>query len=302
MPFYADDFEQETKEIDAFIIGSDWVWYLPERFLNVNPTDLPIEKALYLGFIPFRQSHAPRMIAYAASQGIIPTTSSSLLRLALKNFSSISVREEESVHYLTKNGSPIPVQHVVDPTLLLEKSDFEIIERDLPDTCSITKDDYILVYELKVTENEDSLPKYAEKLSNKIGIPICNISLKSDAPLIKTKSLGEQFGPMEFLSAIKNSRYVITNSFHGMVFSSLYHKPFTAFQRQSNDFRQINLARMLNMENRLLPCANHTFVDTDVEPFDIEPDWERADAVRRVAAARSIDFLIRSLDYGHSSH
>lgn len=107
---------------------------------------------------------------------------------------------------------------------------------------------------------------------------------------------------MEFLGAIKNSRYVITNSFHGMVFASLYHKPFTAFQRQPNDFRQINLARLLNMENRLLPCENRTSVDTDVDPFDIEPDWERADTARRFAAARSIDFLKRSLDYGHPSH
>lgn len=300
--FYPNNIEQEIEGIDTLFIGSDWVWHLPEQFLNADPVELPLEKAIYLGFLPLHHSSTPRLVAYAASQGIVPTSPSSLLKTALKNFSAISVREAESARYLSKNGSPIPINHTVDPTLLLEKTDLKTIERDLPHASSITKDNYILVYELEVTNNTDPLPKYAEELSKKTGLPICNISLQSDAPLIKSVPLGEQIGPMEFLGAIKNSRYVITNSFHGMVFASLYHKPFTAFQRQPNDFRQINLTRLLNMENRLLPCENRTSVDTDVDPFDIEPDWERADTARRFAAARSIDFLKRSLDYGHPSH
>ena len=301
-PFYSNNIEQEIEGIDTLLVGSDWVWYLPERFLNADPVDLPIEKAVYLGFLPPNRSSTPRLVAYAASQGIVPVTPSSLLRRALTNFSAVSVREAESACYLTKNGSPTPVHHVVDPTLLLEKTDLAVIEQDFSHTSPHPKDSYILVYELSITNSIDPLPEYAKELSKKSGLPIYNISLKSDAPLINEEPLGEKMGPMEFLSAIKNSQYVITNSFHGMVFASLYHKPFTAFQRQPNDFRQINLARLLNMENRLLPCENRTFVGTDVDPFAIEPDWEQVDTARRVAAARSIDFLNRSLDYGHSSH
>lgn len=171
-PFYPDNIEQETKGIDALLIGSDWVWYLPERFLNADPSELPLEKSVYLGFHTFHRAPSPRFVAYAASQGIVPTSSSSLLRLALKNFSSISVREAESASYLTKNGTPVTIEHVVDPTLLLEKSDLEIIERNFLPKNSELKDGYILAYELKVTNNIDPLPQYVEDLAKKTGLPI----------------------------------------------------------------------------------------------------------------------------------
>ena len=139
-------------------------------------------------------------------------------------------------------------------------------------------------------------------LSKKTGLDICNVSTHSDAPNIPGEPLGEKLGPMEFLSLIRNSQYVVTNSFHGMVFASIYHKPFTAFQRQANDFRQTNLVRLLGLENRLLPFQNRIFECMDIDPFLIEPNWENVDNARRLASTRSIDFLTRSLDNGHSSH
>lgn len=302
--FLADDIDSGIdKEFDALLIGSDWVWSLPESLLNVEPLDLPLEKAVYLGFLPPGVASSPSRIAYAASQGVVPSVSSTLLRDALNNFSAVSVREIESVKYLTENGAPIPIHHVVDPTLLIEEEDLKIIERkpsfNIPE---LGENDYILAYELVTKNKVDPLPKYVEELSRKTGLRICNISTQADAPLISNEALGERLGPMEFLSLIKNSRYVVTNSFHGMVFASLYHKPFTAFQRQANDFRQLNLVRLLNMENRLLSCENSSYVDTDIDPFAIEPDWKQADVARRVAAARSIDFLKRSLNNVDSSH
>lgn len=302
--FLADDVDSEIdEEINALLIGSDWVWNLPESLLNADPLELPLEKAVYFGFLPSSALLAPPRIAYAASQGIVPRVSSTLLRQALGNFSSVSVREVESVQYLTENGAPVHIHHVVDPTLLIEEDDLKTIERqptfDIPE---LKEKNYILVYELFVKNENDPLPKYVQELSRRTGLKICNISTRADAPLISNEALGEKIGPMEFLSLLKNSCYVVTNSFHGMVFASLYHKPFTAFQRQANDFRQLNLVRLLNMENRLLSCKNCSFVGTDLDPFAIEPDWKQADVARRAAAARSIDFLKRSLNNVDSSH
>lgn len=303
LPFYISDFEREIDGIDTLIIGSDWVWYLPERLLNANPSDLSHEKALYLGFLPQHCASSPSLIAYAASQGIVPTTPSTLLRRSLNNFSSVSVREAESAQYLIKNGTCIPIHQVVDPTLLLEKDDLAIIDNKsfLSDNPNLKKG-YILVYELPIKNSFDPLPQYVKDLSKKTGLDICNVSTHSDAPNIPSKPLGEKLGPMEFLTLIRNSQYVVTNSFHGMVFASIYHKPFTAFQRQANDFRQTNLVRLLGLENRLLPFQNRIFEGMDIDPFLIEPNWENVDNARRVASTRSIDFLTRSLDNGHSSH
>ena len=298
--FYPDHIEQEVKGLDALLIGSDWVWVLPDSQLNCSPSDLHQEKAVYLGFYPRQGSSCPRKIAYAASQGIVPTIPSSLWREALQNFSAVSVREVESVRYLTRNGTSVPIEHVVDPTLLLEAEDFGKVEVDVSSV--IPRDGYILVYELAVGDNPDSIPAYVRKLSERTGMPVCNISTRADAPLIQEESLGEKFGPREFLSLIRQSSYVVTNSFHGMVFSSLYHRPFTAFQRHANDYRQLNLVRLLGMESRLLANGDSDFIGTELDPFLMEPDWDQADQSRRAAAAQSIDFLKRSLRDGHTPH
>ena len=298
--FYPEQIEREISGIDALIIGSDWVWYIPDSQLNVNPSDLPRERAIYLGFTPNQNAPFPRRIAYAASQGIVPSIPSTLWKKALQNFSAVSVREEESVRYLTENGTPLPIEHVVDPTLLLEAEDFGSVETDV--SSYIPKDGYILVYRLGMGNRSDPLPDYARRLSERTGLPICNVSTRADAPMIQEDPLGDRIGPREFLSLIRQSRYVVTNSFHGMVFASLYHRPFTAFQRQANDYRQLNLVRLLGFENRLLPNENRDLVGTELDPFGMEPDWERADQARRAAAARSIDFLKRSLGHGHTSH
>ena len=297
--FFAKDIDRIVCDIDVIVIGSDWVWYLPDDDLNKDPESLSGTQSVYLGFLPAKLRANQRRIAYAASQGIVPNGTSSLWRIALNNFSSVSVREIESVKYFTENGTSLKIEHVLDPTLLLESEDLLEIEGKAPR--DLFSNNYIALYILP-SECTNEIVNYVKSLSEKTGLLIRNISWSNDFQINGVESLGGNLGPSEFLTCIKNSQYVITNSFHGMVFASLYHRRFTAFQRQANDFRQVNLSRLLGLECRLLPSdglRNHPELK---DPFDIEVDWNEVDERRRKEAQHSVSFLKRSILDGHSAH
>ena len=296
--FFAKNVIEATCDIDVYVIGSDWVWYLPENKLNADLEQLDDLQSIYLGRYPVLRDNQKR-IAYAASQGIVPTTSSTLWQQVLSNFSAVSVREQESAKYLTKNGSPIKVEHVLDPTLLLEMEDLQKIEAK--DQTELLQGNYIALYILP-SEHTQEIVDYVRELSEKVGVPIQNVSWSKDVEIPGIKALGSNLGPSEFITYIKNSCYVITNSFHGMVFASLYHRRFTAFQRQENDFRQINLVRLLGLENRLLPTDGFKTYSELKDPFDIEVDWAEADERRRKEAQHSVSFLKRSILDGNTAH
>ena len=297
--FFAKDIEYVVNDIDVIVIGSDWVWYVQDSELNDIPQNLLEIKSVYLGFCPSQLRVGQKRIAYAASQGIIPNQASSLWRLALNNFSAVSVREVESVKYFTENGSPLRIEHVLDPTLLLESEDLQEIEVTVPTEMSLGH--YIVLYILP-SEHTQEIIDYVRDLSEKIGMPIRNVSWSKDVEIPDIEALGGDLGPSEFLTYIKNSKYVVTNSFHGMVFASLYHRRFTAFQRQANDFRQINLVRLLGLENRLLPTDGFKTYSELKDPFDIEVDWTRVDERRRKEAQHSVSFLKRSILDGNTAH
>ena len=289
--------ESKTQDVDIFIIGSDCVWYIPEDLLNSQPSALNALQSVYLGFVP-NLAKSKKRISYAASQGTIHFGQSSLWRLALNNFKAISVRELESASYLSTNGSSKPIEHVVDPTLLLDLDDLQKVESDIviSNSCS----GFIAMYVLP-SDNVEFIRDYANELSKKTGLPIYNLSWGKDFEIPGVVALGNRFGPSEFLAGIRQSSYVVTNSFHGMVFSIIYHKPFTAFQRQNNDFRQINLVRLLGLEGRLLSFEDARS-KANKDPYELDIDWMIVEKRRKTAAFASINFLKKNILNGNSTN
>ena len=87
----------------------------------------------------------------------------------------------------------------------------------------------------------DEVVRYVKTIQQKTAWEIKVLNMGKEFSFDNQVSLGESIGPGEWLSYIKNASYVVTNSFHGMVFSLTYRRPFTAFKRQERDFRQLNL-------------------------------------------------------------
>lgn len=261
----------------------------------MSPDQLQATKKIYLGFFP-KMMKKRRLIAYAASQGEIPERPLLLLQLAMQNFDAISVREFESVDYLIGSGCKKKIQHVIDPALLLEEQDLSEVAGCGPKSLSSK---FILVY-LLGSENRNALLRYLSNLQKKTGLRIRIINTAREFYYPGVESEGEKSGPVEFLACIRDAEYVVTNGFHGMVFSCLYHKPFTAFQRAKQDYRQRNLIELLGLNGRLLDASvpwNET-----VDPYEMSIDWNDVDRRRRLASEGAKKFLLDNLINADSSY
>lgn len=239
-----------NDKYDIFITGSDQVW-------NYKLTNL--DENYFLNFV----REEKKIRSYAASFGVdnIPKDMEKMYIKYLKRFSSILVREKTGV-ILIKKLINKKADVVVDPVLLINKKEWEkILYQTKFDNI---KNKYILLY--MATPN---INLFAKKISIKYNLPIYNIS---DLILKKENRIGNlesRLGPEEFISAIKNARFIITGSFHAVVFSIIFNKEFfinnvdkTKVDRAS---RQKDLLDLLEINNREI--FNHDD-DTDFVPID----------------------------------
>lgn len=280
--FYCENIKENTEDISCFIIGSDWVWLLTDTELR-KPLEKFSKQSIFFGNWTLNSNQ--KRIGYAISQGIIPSFKSDIFIEACKRFSALSFREKESITYLRDIvGIPlnIPLEHVVDPTLLLQPNDLKDIETDT-DSLTLNIKKYIVAYILPTQDNE-RISTYISQLEHKTNIEVILINKKNEFYIKNHLILGEKMGPREFLSMIKNAEYVVTNSFHGMVFSILYQKRFTAFTRQRNDFRQKNLIEGLQLNDRMLDKPG-------VDPYNKQIDWESVMQLKNIMIKNSINYL-----------
>lgn len=234
-----EELEQADLDLDAYIVGSDQVWN-SEHIGGFDPTY----------FLKFAKPGKAK-IAYAASIGkdyILPIYHERI-RECLKSFTSISVREESAVKAI-KGLVKRDIDVVLDPTLLIPREAYEDIKR-VPKL----NEKYIFVY---MMENNPDVIKFANRISQATGLPIVqrrpNKLFKNEVATCYTE------GPGEFLGWIENAEYVITNSFHGTVFSMIYETPFVSMLHSNTGSRTIDLLKSLKMESHLL-YNKEDFVD-----------------------------------------
>ena len=232
---------------DAIIVGSDQVW---SPWANV-PIDFLGN--MYLDFIP---DYKGQRIAYAASFGggewaYTPEWTEKCRKLA-KKFDVISVREESGVK-LCKEHLGVEAKHVFDPTLLLTAAEYE---RLLP--ASQMQPDYLFAYILDTsTEKKAFLQKVADKYGLRLVIKGANDDLKWEDSI------------EGWLSDIKNAAFVVTDSFHGSVFSILFHRPFLSIiNNKRGADRFTSLLGKLGLLERLI---NET---TKIEDISNEINWQ----------------------------
>lgn len=217
-------------ELDACIVGSDQVW-------NVQHTGG--DPSYFLGFL----GDEVKKISYAASIGteyILPVYHE-YYREGLKNIRHISVREE-SARTVLKELTDQEIQVVLDPTLLLDVQEYEAIKTPVH-----YDEKYILVY---MMEKSQDVIRLANSVSRLVGLPVVQRRyyriFRNEIKPCYT------FDPGEFLSCVENAEMVITNSFHGTVFSVLYGKPFISMLHSDTGSRTVNLLETLGLEEHLL--------------------------------------------------
>lgn len=211
------------------VCGSDQVW---------NPDITGGIKPLYFGDI----LGIKNKIAYAPSMGRDKYNTEDELKAAelIKNIDYVSVREEKSVGYIEKISGK-KVINVCDPVFLLDKAEYEKIAKPIK-----IKKPYLLVY--SVVGNATML-NAAIEFANQKGLTVVEIcqNKKRGAKHIQLTSAS----PEEFLGAIKNAQYVVTNSFHGTAFSLIFNKELYVFDNKERGSRITGLLEKAGLENRI---------------------------------------------------
>lgn len=219
------------NKYDAVVVGSDQVWR-PEYCIGEA-------EAFFLSFV----GPNTKRISYAASFGkdkwecADKSLDSSLCDLAVK-FDSVSVREESGIK-ICQDVFSIEASHVLDPTLLVGKSFFESMLSEFKNNDSTGVVYYVL----------DDFQELERELNS-----ITNMK-KSYARNIYNK--GSQKKPLyssvpEWLHAIKNSDYVVTDSFHCVCFAILFEKQFIYSANPKRGLARLeSLFKMLDIPNRI---------------------------------------------------
>ena len=222
------DYKELDNKYDYFIAGSDQVW---------NPTFGV--NGMHINMLSFTSSS--KKIALSPSIGITSLTDDQRqeFKERLSDFKFLSCREEQGskmIREITGRGCTT----LIDPTLMLSSEEWDKVSKK-PSFHDDSKK-YILLYFLgEMTEEYKNI---INNISIKYNLEIINIYDKNN--------IYYSCGPSEFIYLISHCEIMLTDSFHGSVFSYIYNKPFRIFERvngMSMNSRLINLINVLHLDN-----------------------------------------------------
>lgn len=200
------DISLSQTEYDRFLVGSDIVWEL-----NVTGGDT----AFYLDFLDEKS----RKYAFSSSFGYnqIPERYVEVSRKLLSDFTSISVRETEGAQIIKELlNQEVPV--TADPTLLLTGEQWRQYEQKYP---KLREKGYILVY---FDDHAGNALSFAKKLANKYSLPI--VLIRSSLRNIKSVKTIRDASVEQFLWLVDNAKYVVTGSYHGVLYAINFNTDF----------------------------------------------------------------------------
>jgi len=203
-----------------------------------------------------------------------------------KNFDALSVQETQGAQIIKKLcGREAEV--VCDPTLLLPAEAYTKIERRPALSCLPPR--YVAVY----TVGGHPLAKDAAcRMGARLGIPVVQLLGGQLArwywPWGKVK-YATALGPREWLWFMHHADYVVTNSFHGVIFSLLFHRPFTALlNNRPGDARLLTLLEAVGLKKRAV-CR------PDDEGLSDSVEWSAVDGNIEEFARKGKEFLSKAL-------
>ena len=267
------------EKFDIVIAGGDQVW-------NVRCRDADI--AYFLSFVK-----KAKKVAYSPSLGARNINKFALnpkmYADLIKDFDYLSVRENNGQKWLKElTGLDIPL--IADPTLLMTSEEWK-------DCIPLEKidEEFILFYAFSYSNLE--INRIMEKVIQKTGMPIYIIEGKSwainrlDQYGIK---LWKQGGPIGFLTLLNSAKLVLVQSFHGIVFSALFHKTFWSLRNNKiinhDDDRARVILNQTGLEGRAVTYSELLEKEL-MEPVDYKEADKKIAGMREKAFAYISGFL-----------
>lgn len=279
---------QDIDKFDYYICGSDQVWR--RRYGDV--------KRYFFDFLKARETTADvpikRRFSYSASFGLDNIDEYSKqekqdCRELIKSFSSVSVRERDAIKIVEQEFSFSAVQ-TLDPTLLLEKEDYISLIGNTSKQES--EEPYLFVYILDKSEQKKEL---IDILSRRLNLRVKDIMPKKDWKTSKKDTESVFPAVEEWLDCFDKADFVLTDSFHGTVFSIIFNKPFLSVGNKDRGLiRFTSLLSLFGLEDRLIFSKKDL---TGVLLHNmLKIDYAAINETKSLLKEQSIDFLKQNLD------
>ena len=267
--FEGDSLEALSSEYDLFICGSDQIWNSSRQY--------GIDENYFLNFV----KEDFKKVSYAASFGkkTLDNRYSSRIRSLLKNFKAISIREPSGIKVLREIGIS-HAEHVLDPTLLIGGDYENAIEP------SFTKP-YAFSYVLR-----------SKNMANKVNLSVSklfNLEIISSENL---KGHTDVLSPWEWVGHFKKAKYIITNSYHGTLFSIIFKKPFifVALSGKKVEYneRAVSLLSCVGLENNIVTDCDPAKIEEILENTNFKNAYYKLSQMR-YNSEKFVDDVIKSI-------
>jgi hypothetical protein len=266
---------------DAFIVGSDQVWRL-----NYSPD-------IFNFFLDFaiNYKHIKR-IAYGASFGLdewhYPGKITGRCKKLIEKFDAVSVREHSAVD-LCKLYFNIEARLVIDPTLLLTKEDYLDL---IKDGSSIKVKVGLYYYILDMNDDSKAL---IDLISDYSKLDPYTVSPTEKRQKGKEFNINNCIYPPvpKWLEGFSKAEFIITDSFHGCIFSILFNVPFLVIGNRNRGLTRIeSLLETFNLSARLVSPIDGMNIKNIMTPID----WGKINEVISSEKNQSMAFLRESLN------
>jgi polysaccharide pyruvyl transferase WcaK-like protein len=261
------------ESLDYLIFGSDQIW---REEYSPKITD-------YFGGFLSRNDNV-KLIAYAASFGLdyipISQEKQGICSDLLRHFSAISVREN-SAKILLRDKWDVESDVVLDPTLLLTKSDYENLISGFENEC-------VQIFSYLLDENEEK-KQIVGRVSQLLGQDVVHTFLY---PRDKLGRAGKLSSMQEWLYNISKASFVVTDSYHGCLFSIIFNKPFVIIANTERGIDRFEtILTSLNLGHRLIYSLDQVCESLLYERLD----YKSVNSIIKTLRQESISFLKNSL-------
>ncbi len=260
----------KQNDFDILIVNSDQTWKKWDKYFYD------------IAFLKFAENWTIPKFTYGVSTGLeyweFNKEDEQIAKHLLTNFSGISVREENAVE-LIENHLGFKAQFVLDPTLLIEKKYYINLIKNFKSEIGnkINNEEFIFVYTLSFPE---TMKNYLSYIKNNLNTKIFFLTM------------GDKNQVLEFIYGIYNCKAVITDSFHGTIFSILFKKPFITFILEvRGQSRLKSLDRIFNIKNRLYNLDSFPPLSLLNSPLIVNTNK------LKLLKRKSINYLKRNLNF-----
>ena len=229
-----------NRKYDCIIVGSDQVWR-PQYVVNIYDYYLDgIRKGVY-------------KMSYAASFGVnewqYSKEQTRRCTKLLKEFGYISVRERSGIKLIADNLSEnFKVDWDLDPTLLIYQNDYASLIQNVPKNKNT-----LFTYILDPTFDKSQV---VNKISKELNLGINEFNTRAENGMGVELKLRVAPPVETWISGFRDADFIVTDSFHGMVFSIIFNKPFVVYINPNRGTERFtSLLSMLGLLDRMITCS-----------------------------------------------